>query len=45
MRARSPDLLAVDDPVVAVLFRARAQAGDVGSPGGLGEQLAPDLFA
>ena len=45
MRARGPDLLAVDDPVVALLLRARAQARDVGAAGGLGEQLAPDFFA
>ena len=45
MRARGPDLLAVDDPVVALLFRARAQARDVGAAGRLGEQLAPDMFA
>src|SRR6185436_15022351 len=45
MRARGPDLLAVDDPVVALLFRARTQARDVGAAGRLGEQLAPDMFA
>ena len=45
MRAGGPDLLAVDDPVGAILFGAGAQAGDVGSAGGLGEQLAPDVFA
>ena len=45
MRAGGPDLLAVDDPVVALLLRARAQARDVGAAGGLREQLAPDLFA
>src|SRR2546421_7513519 len=45
MRAGGPDLLAVDDPVIAVLFSARAQAGDVGAARGLGKQLAPDLFA
>ena len=45
MRARGPDLLAVDDPVVAVLFGAGAQARDVGAAGGLREQLAPDLLA
>src|SRR5436190_24370533 len=45
MRAGGPDLLAVDDPAIAVLFSARAQAGDVGAARGLGKQLAPDLFA
>src|SRR5689334_18743028 len=45
MRARSPYLLAIDDPVIAVLFSARAQAGDVGAARGLGKQLAPHLFA
>src|SRR5579871_328310 len=45
MRARGPDLLAVDDPVVALLLGAGAQARDVGAAGGLGEQLAPDFLA
>src|SRR5260370_465335 len=45
MRARGPDFLAVDDPVFALLLRARAQAGDIGSASRLREQLAPDLFA
>src|SRR5580704_5843499 len=45
MRARGPDLLAVDDPVTAFFFRAGAQARDVGAAGGLGKQLAPYLFA
>src|SRR6267378_4858266 len=45
MRARGPDLLAVDDPVVALLLGARAQPGNIGTSGGLREQLAPDLFA
>src|ERR1700693_6003722 len=45
MRARGPDFLAVDDPVVAIFFRAGAQAGDVGSAGGFGKQLTPDFFA
>src|SRR5262245_30796285 len=45
MRARGPALLAVDDPIVALLFRTRAQTSDVGAGGRLGEQLAPDLFA
>src|ERR1700694_5648518 len=45
MRARGPDLLAIDDPVVAASLRARAQTGDVRSAGRFGKQLAPDLFA
>src|SRR6478736_6035375 len=45
MRTRGPDLLAVDDPVVAAFFRARAQTRDIGSAGRLRKQLAPDLFA
>src|SRR3954468_11380099 len=45
MRAGSPDFLAVDDPVVALLFGARAQARDVGATGGLPEQLAPHFLA
>ena len=45
MRARGPDLLAVDDPVVALLLGAGAQAGDVGAAGRLRKQLAPDLLA
>src|SRR6266849_1864294 len=45
VRARSPDLLAVDDPVLALFLRARAQAGDIRSARRLGKQLAPDLFA
>ena len=45
MRARGPDLLAVDDPVVAFSLRARAQARDIRAARGFGKQLAPDLFA
>src|SRR5664279_765010 len=45
MRARSPDLLAIDDPVIALFLSAGAQARDIGTAGGFGEQLAPDLFA
>ena len=45
LRARGPDLLAVDDPVLAVALGARAQAGKVGARRRLGEQLAPDLLA
>jgi hypothetical protein len=45
VRQRRPDLLAVDDPLVAVPDRARRQAGDVGAGARLREQLAPDLLA
>ena len=45
MRAGGPDLLAVDDPVVAVALRLGADARDVGTGGRLGEELAPDLLA
>src|SRR3954452_2332358 len=45
MRARRPDFLAVDDPVVALLFGAGAQPGQIGAAGGFGKQLAPDVFA
>src|SRR5665213_3625135 len=45
MRARGPDLLAVDGPAIAVLFSAGAQARDVGSTGRFGKQLAPDFLA
>ena len=40
-----PDLLAGDDPFVAVLDRARLQRGEVGARLRLGEALAPDLLA
>ena len=39
-----PDLLAGDDPLVAVLHRARLQRGEVGAGVGLAEALAPDLL-
>src|SRR5262249_39367726 len=42
---RGPDLLAVDDPLVAVAHAAHRQAGDVGARAGLAEELAPNLFA
>ena len=45
LAARGPHLLAVDDPLVAVLDRPRLQAGEVGAGAGLGEQLAPGLLA
>ena len=40
-----PDLLTVDDPLVAVADRLRGEAGEVGTGARLGEQLAPDLLA
>src|SRR5690606_8404642 len=41
-----PDLLAVDDEVVAGILRARAERGEVGARVGLGVTLAPaDLAA
>ena len=45
MRARGPDLLAIDDPVDAVLLGTRAQTRDVRAGGRFGEQLAPNLLA
>ena len=45
MRARGPDLLPVDDPVIAVALRPRAQRRQVRPARGFGEQLAPHLLA
>src|SRR5581483_1376594 len=45
VRAGGPDLLAVDDVVVAVLRRARLQRGEVGARAWLAEALAPDRVA
>ena len=45
LRAGRPDLLAVDDPVVAVAHRAGAQTGEVRPGARFAEELAPDLFA
>ena len=42
---RGPDLLAVDDVVVAVLHSPGLERGEVGAGAGLGEALAPHLFA
>ena len=44
MRAGGPDLLAVDDPLVALHLRPGHRAGDVGSAAGFGEQLAPGIL-
>jgi hypothetical protein len=43
VRARAPDLLPVDDPLVAVAHGACPQTGEVGTGAGLAEQLAPHL--
>ena len=43
--ARAPQLLAVDDPLVAVLLGVRRQAGEVGAVRRLAEQLAPRVLA
>ena len=45
LAARGPHLLAVDDPLVAVLDRPRLQAGQVRARLGLAEELAPGLLA
>ena len=45
MRARGPDLLAVDHPAVAVTLGPGADAGHVGARRRLGEELAPDFLA
>src|SRR5205807_2571226 len=45
MRERGPDLLPIDDEVVAAILRAGAERGDVGAGAGLGVSLAPDLIA
>ena len=45
VRAGRPDLLAVDDVVVAVADGARLEAGEVGAGAGLAEALAPGIFA
>ena len=45
LRVRVPHLLPVDDPLVAVAHRTRAERGEVGAGTGLAEQLAPQLVA
>src|SRR5437899_2816507 len=40
VRARVPDLLAIDDPLVAVARCPRGQAGEMGAAAGLPEQAA-----
>src|SRR5690554_8108211 len=43
MGTRCPDLLAIDDPFIPVLFGAGAKAGHVRTAGGFREKLAPDF--
>ena len=43
VRERRPDLLTVDDVLVAFLERARRDVGEVAAGLGLAEELAPDL--
>ena len=45
VRHARPDLLTVDDPLVAVAHGRRGERRDVGPGTGLAEHLAPDLFA
>ena len=45
VRARGPDFLAIDHPLVAILDGACLDASDVGPGSRLGEELAPDFFA
>ena len=44
VRARRPDLLSVDYPLVAIAYGARAQRGEVGTSSGLAEELTPDIL-
>src|SRR5690606_1591564 len=44
VRARGPDLLAIDDPVIAVAHGARAHRRHIRPRRRLGEELAPDLL-
>ena len=44
VRERRPDLLAVDEEVVALVLDARPHGGEVGAGARLGEALAPDLL-
>jgi len=43
VRARRPDLLPVDDEVIALIDGACPEARQIGAGAGLGEALAPDL--
>ncbi len=42
--ARGPHLLPVDDPVITVADRLRAQRRQIGTSAGLAEQLTPDVL-
>ena len=42
--ARRPDLLAIDEEVIALVLGPRLEAGEVGARVGLGVELAPDLL-
>src|SRR5262249_54948437 len=44
LRPGGPDLLSVDDPLLAARLRARAQSREVRARAGFGEQLAPNLL-
>ena len=44
MGQRGPDLLAVDDPLVAIAHGPGGKPGHIGTGTGLAEQLAPDLL-
>ena len=44
MRAGGPDLLAIDHPVIAILYRAGPQRAEIGPAGRFGEQLAPEFL-
>ena len=44
-RGRGPDLLAVDDEIVAVFHRACGKRGEIAARAGLGIALTPDHFA
>ena len=43
MGQRGPDLLSVDDPLIAITNGSHLQAGDIGPGARFGEHLAPDL--
>ena len=45
VRVAGPDLLPVDDPVVAVALGPGRERGEVRAGAGLGEQLAPEVLA
>ena len=45
MGTRCPDLLAIDDPIIAIFDRSSAQRCQITASGRLTEQLTPHLFA